>query len=309
MFSTKHLLAFVTLAEHMHFGRAAKALGISKSSLSEQIRLLEEEVGAPLIDRSNRTTSLTRVGEAFLPDARGILAAMDAAKRRCEAILSNSAGTLRFGVDPSSITSGLFSRISEAAKERFPGLTLQITEGSPAKLKHELSERHIDCMLSVQLGIESEDPLTGFPITAWHAVLLAAKRFDVADGHGGIRRQALEGIPYCLFVDGVATPHRISSLYGFHTTRTIALPSLHLMLDYVNSGSAYTVVPEPDAGMRGSETQAVTMPGVMLEVRMQRLAGSAPPLLTDFMGLVRELFPETAYRESAERILGHPPAN
>lgn len=306
MFSPKHLLAFVTLAEHMHFGQAAKALGISKSSLSEQIRLLEEEVGAPLIDRSNRTASLTRIGEAFLPDARAILAAMDAAKRRCEALLSNSAGTLRLGVDPSSVTSGLFSRLTEAARERFPGLTLQTTEGSPARLMHELTKRNIDCMMSVQLGIGSEDPLSGFPIAAWHAVLIAAKRFELTDGSGAIRREALAGIPYCLFVDGASAPLRISSLYGFHTARTITLPSLHLMLDYVNSGSAYTVVPEPDAGMAGPQTQAVTLPGVMLEVRLQRLAGSAPPLLLDFMSMARELFPEAAYRESAERILGRP---
>lgn len=53
MFDLKHLQAFVVLADRMHFGRAAKLLGISQSTLSTQIRLLEEELGGAVVNRSN----------------------------------------------------------------------------------------------------------------------------------------------------------------------------------------------------------------------------------------------------------------
>lgn len=53
MFDPKQMQAFVVLAENMHFGKTAKVLGISQSTLSMQIRSLEEEIGGALINRSN----------------------------------------------------------------------------------------------------------------------------------------------------------------------------------------------------------------------------------------------------------------
>jgi DNA-binding transcriptional LysR family regulator len=62
------------VAENGGFGRAAQLLHVSQSAISEQIRDLEEELGAALFDRENRTIRLTPEGEQFLLDARGVLA-------------------------------------------------------------------------------------------------------------------------------------------------------------------------------------------------------------------------------------------
>ena len=64
MFEPRHLKAYLALVKCMHFGRAAEMLGISQPTLSQQIRMLEEAVGAPLINRSNRTMELTPVGRS-----------------------------------------------------------------------------------------------------------------------------------------------------------------------------------------------------------------------------------------------------
>ena len=66
MFEPRHLKAYLALVKCMHFGRAAEMLGISQPTLSQQIRMLEEAVGAPLINRSNRTMELTPVGRVLL---------------------------------------------------------------------------------------------------------------------------------------------------------------------------------------------------------------------------------------------------
>ncbi|MFI1000478.1 LysR family transcriptional regulator [Streptomyces galbus] len=66
---------FAAVAEHRHFGRAADALRIAQPSLSRQIRRLEQQVGARLLDRTPRGTRLTEAGEAFLPRARALLRA------------------------------------------------------------------------------------------------------------------------------------------------------------------------------------------------------------------------------------------
>ena len=90
MFDPKQMQAFVVLAENMHFGKTAKVLGISQSTLSMQIRSLEEEIGGALINRSNRTMTLTTLGETFLTDAQNILAMMECAKKNTKDILDGT---------------------------------------------------------------------------------------------------------------------------------------------------------------------------------------------------------------------------
>ena len=64
---------FTVVAEHRHFGRAAADLLVAQPSLSRQIRRLEQQLGARLLDRTPQGTRLTEAGEVFLPKARALL--------------------------------------------------------------------------------------------------------------------------------------------------------------------------------------------------------------------------------------------
>ncbi|MEQ0560124.1 LysR family transcriptional regulator [Amycolatopsis sp. NEAU-NG30] len=84
-FDLRNLRYFVTVAEELHFGRAAARLHIAQPALSRRIRALENELKTPLFVRDRRTTVLTPAGEQLLADARDLLAAAEAVHRRVTA--------------------------------------------------------------------------------------------------------------------------------------------------------------------------------------------------------------------------------
>jgi len=96
-FNLVELQAFVTLAEHLHFGRAADLLHITQPTLSKQIQRLEDKVGGALVARGYRDVRLTEAGRVLLTRARPVLSesssALDAATRAVRGEL----GMLRIG--------------------------------------------------------------------------------------------------------------------------------------------------------------------------------------------------------------------
>ena len=74
------LHTFVAVADLRHFARAAERCNLSQPAVSHQIRQLEEQVGARLLNRDRRRVSLTVAGDLLLDDARRILAAVDRAQ-------------------------------------------------------------------------------------------------------------------------------------------------------------------------------------------------------------------------------------
>jgi DNA-binding transcriptional LysR family regulator len=87
-----------------HFARAASLCNLSQPAVSHQIALLEEEVGAKLLNRARRV-SLTVAGEVFLEEARRILGAVDRAHERMQEVGRGAVGRIRLGA---TATPGLY---------------------------------------------------------------------------------------------------------------------------------------------------------------------------------------------------------
>ena len=82
----RQLEYFVAVAEEANFTRAAQRVHISQSGVSAQVRQLEHDLGATLIDRSGRTATLTAAGAAALPHARAVLASAGAVRQAVDEV-------------------------------------------------------------------------------------------------------------------------------------------------------------------------------------------------------------------------------
>jgi DNA-binding transcriptional LysR family regulator len=101
----RQLRTFVAVAELRHFAKAASLCNLSQPAVSHQIAVLEQELGAKLLNRAARRVSLTVAGEVFLEEARRILGAVDRAHERMEEVARGAIGRIRLGATP---TPGLY---------------------------------------------------------------------------------------------------------------------------------------------------------------------------------------------------------
>lgn len=95
--NTFQLSCFLAVAEYLNFAQAAQALHVTHPAVSQQIKSLEKELGAPLFVRTTRSVSLTEEGKAFLPDAQQIVALSRRAAKRFSTGLDNPIEMLTIG--------------------------------------------------------------------------------------------------------------------------------------------------------------------------------------------------------------------
>lgn len=123
----RHLRYFVTVAEELHFGRAAERLAIAQPPLSQQIKALEEEIGVPLLSRTKRKVELTAAGKAFLAEARKILVHTDQAKRAALRASRGEVGQLEVGFVSSAVY-GKVPSIFHQMRTRYPDIALVLQD-------------------------------------------------------------------------------------------------------------------------------------------------------------------------------------
>jgi DNA-binding transcriptional LysR family regulator len=120
------LTAFVAVAEHSSFTRAATQLGISTPSLSQTIRSLEEQFGVRLLHRTTRSVALTEAGEELLGKLNPIIEGLRSALDAVNAYRDKPAGKLRLTVHPVAAVTVIAPLVARFATE-FPGIHLDIS--------------------------------------------------------------------------------------------------------------------------------------------------------------------------------------
>lgn len=177
----RRLEYFLVVARLQHFGRAAEKLHVSQPGLSQQIRVLEQELGAQLIDRSTKPISLTTAGEVLREQGELILAQVNLCVERVRAADQNPAGLLRVAYTRSAGDLNMH-KLVEQFRARYPDVQLSLTsawtsrnlellEGGEVDIafaRSLVSDRAVDSMI-----IEIEELVVALP--ADHALAASGK--------------------------------------------------------------------------------------------------------------------------------------
>src|SRR6267143_741042 len=131
------LSAFVAVAEHGHFAKAAAQLRVSPSTLTQAIRSLEEHLGVRLLNRTTRSVSMTAAGEQLLHRLQPVISAINQALDAMNDFRDNPRGILRLSI-PRSAALSIIAPLVPAFLSEYPDIALEIvTDDSDADIVNE----------------------------------------------------------------------------------------------------------------------------------------------------------------------------
>jgi DNA-binding transcriptional LysR family regulator len=192
----RHLRYFVTVAEELHFGRAAERLHMSQPPLSMQIRALEEEIGARLLNRTQRHVSLTQAGNVFLQEARQILAWIEHAVLMTRRAERGEIGGLSVGFI-SVANYNVLPSVLRDFRRRYPLVNLTLKEATTDTQLEDLLNGRID--VGFVLPPIDEPALESVAILREPLIAALPTRHPAASRPGKIPLAALADSPFILF--------------------------------------------------------------------------------------------------------------
>jgi DNA-binding transcriptional LysR family regulator len=137
----RQLRTFITLAEELHFGRAAAREHVAQSALSQQLQRLERELGVLLLERTTHQVQLSAAGATFLLEARQILNHVDraavAAQRAARSTPSLRVGVVDAGYDSMPL-------ILHEVQQRYPALEIHQVEAGVPEQFQQLADGRLD---------------------------------------------------------------------------------------------------------------------------------------------------------------------
>ncbi|MCK8786232.1 LysR family transcriptional regulator [Roseomonas sp. NAR14] len=293
MLDLVHLRSFATLAEELHFGRAARRLHMTQPPLSRQLQLLERELGVRLLDRGGQGVALTAAGRAFLPEARALLAAGETATQVARrAAQAKPGGALTIGLIGAAAYAFL-PRLVSRARAELPDIALTLKEMMGAAQVEALALGRID------LGLAR--PLTRPFDGAAACVMREPLALALPEGHplAARRRLALrdlEDVPFIMYSpDGPYLHALLTDAFraaGVRPRVVQAMSHAQSILSLVSTGMGVAIVP---AEARNACFGSVVFrpirvaPGAMAELHAIWRPENRNPALPPFRALLRRV--------------------
>jgi len=141
----RHLRYFMAVANAGHITRAAEALGMQQPPLSQQIRALEDELGAPLFIRHPKGVELTDAGRQLKAEADRLLTDVAAMQERMSAFVQGKRGRIAIGFTSSAAAHAFTPKALRTCRKQHPNIGLEISEHNAAEITEAVAGRRLHC--------------------------------------------------------------------------------------------------------------------------------------------------------------------
>lgn len=223
----RQLRYFTRTAEQLNFTEAAHTLYISQSTLSQQIKQLEDELGIPLFDRIGKRVRLTEAGEKFLPYARQTLADAESGRFVINDLKGLKKGELRIGVTYG--LSALLTPVLIQFSAQYPDIKIFVEFGTSEDLLDKLKSIKVDFLLSF-LELQDNEMFISQQLYDSQLTLVTHPSNPVASKKS-VSIKDLKDIPLVLPAKGFHTRHFLNETLA----KNNILPNVKMELNDINT--------------------------------------------------------------------------
>jgi DNA-binding transcriptional LysR family regulator len=255
----RHLTVFVAVAEEASFTRAADRLHLVQSAVSASVRGLERELGAALFDRTTRRVELTDAGDALLPEARQVLAAVNSAREAVDQVSGGLRGTLRLGtMQGQAMRAVSVPRLLARFRAEHPGVEVQVSHvGGSVLMADDVRAGRLD-LAFVSLPDRRPSGLTLTRISREQMQIACPKGHPLAT-RAEVDLAALADEPFIEFPEGWGTrmaTDRAFAAAGARRTIVYEVNDVASVIEFIANGLAVALI-APSLLIAGDEVALV----------------------------------------------------
>ena len=292
----RHLRYFSAVAQYLNYSEASRRLHVAQPAISQTILDLEEEIGAKLFMRSNRSVQLTAAGTVFLEEVKSILEHADEAKRAAQRAARGEVGILRIGfIAPA--TAPILPSLVQTYRRRYPEVELQLRHMNPDEQLAAFAEGRLDLGFSRPLLPEQRAYFDEEMIYSDYLIAVLPQKHPLAkEREIQLQKLAFEhfvlfhrvGSPL-LFDEVVASCRRA----GFSPNVRHETDLMTTVFLLVESGLGVSLVPSCERSLEKQKTirRVLTVRSNPLCLCAIWPRGSQSPLLEAFLNILRPQIP------------------
>lgn len=238
----RHLHYFMAVCEELHFTKAAEKLGISQPTLSQQIRVLEDELGMPLFDRIGKKIVMTEAGTLLFTYATAMLNTLQNVKDAIKDLQEVQGGQIRVGIMPSDLDYRITQLVIDF-HQKFPRVKLTIL--ASIDIMRQVLENEVD--IGIGTNVESHDRLVIIPLRKEEYVVTVSKEHPWAQREA-VTIAELKDLPLVMYPEGFLGREIVEETvkkHGFQLHTILETSSVTSIMNLVRANIGATVQPYP----------------------------------------------------------------
>ena len=291
----RQLRYFITVADELHFGRAATRLHMTQPPLSQTIFALEEALGAPLFVRSRRSVALTPAGAALLPEAHRMLAQAAELPELVRRAAGGETGRLTLAF-VSSADYSVLPPFLRSYRATFPQVQISLQEATSDVQVDDLLHNRVDAGLLIPpLPDKARAELDYLKVLDEPLILAAPAGLDALRGAGPVWLKDVPPLPLIIFPRPIAPSLHdaiLACFRGAGLTPEIGQQAIQMqtIVGLVSAGMGLALVPQSVSNLMrpGVEYRALHDLSPLVETGLAWRRDNRSPVLLGFLDLLRK---------------------